>query len=213
MFRRCILLVATTGAVLTGGLTLAGCNSTAGQPVSGPAGSTGTSSTSAVPDPDAELVAWSDRVCGVFLNTDFISIVGKEPKVDPNSGLAAMKHSVLTYLVAVDDSLGKMISDLRAIGKAPVADGDAALAKLTTSFDQAKSAFHRARTEIEQANPNNPQAFQAAFEQVGKEMSGIAGMEDPSKYFDASAEMNRAADKAPNCKKLTDTTTSAAPTS
>jgi hypothetical protein len=198
MLRR-IAMGAVAATVLT--LALTGCaeKTTAG---SGSAASTSPSS--------GDATAWAEQVCKSI--EDDIAKLQQTPDVDPTN-LAQAKDTLVAYLGDVSTALDNLSSGFKDAGPPPVADGEQAVDKVTTTIDDMKKTVDDATATLEKASASDPAALQAAFQKVGEDLQKLGDIEDPTKGMKANKELEEAFDKAPTCQKIDMDGSSSAPTS
>jgi hypothetical protein len=174
MIRRIAMAVALT-------VGLAGCGSDSDAPAGG------------------DAVAWAEKVCTSVESE--VAVLSQSPDIDPSDPKQA-KANLLTYLTNFSVALDRMNTGIRDAGVPPVADGGQAVEKVTGAIQDAKKGVDDAKTNLEKANVDNAEEFQAAYTKVGEDMARLAQFEDPTKDLKANKELNEAFDKAAACKRL-----------
>jgi len=107
----------------------------------------------------------------------------------------------VTYLGTVSGSVDNMIKAIKDAGPPPVKDGQQAVDKATAALEDAKKSLDQVKTTLDNANSSDPAALQDAFTKFGDDMSKLG---DPFDDLDANKELKAAGEKAPSCKKLSD---------
>ncbi|HET9140567.1 hypothetical protein [Actinophytocola sp.] len=193
MFRRPGLAVVSAAALA---FALSGCSDSNGSSSDGQAGG---------------AVGWADRVCQAI--GDDLTALQQRPDLT-NTDPQKVRESLITYLSQLSSTLDGMVSGVKDAGPPPVTDGSAQVDKLTDLLGNAKTSLQEAKTALEQAQANDPQAYQAAVLKVTEEMSKFAELEDPFKELSQNKELSDAFEQAPECKKIDlGGSTSSAPTS
>jgi hypothetical protein len=194
----------TTLAVVVAGFALvtAACGST--QQNAGSSGTTTTtppSSTSASQGTASPAkVKFAGDVCGAI--QQFMT-PATSFKPDTSSPAAAM-NSLKTQLGAMSTGLDKAVKDLDDVDASGVPDGQAAVTELKKTFSQLKQAVDTTKPKLDGVDPNNPQAIAAAVQAVSKDLSAMgSNMQNPlDQPALKSADMEAAAEQAPECQKI-----------
>jgi hypothetical protein len=183
-------------AVAVATVALTGCSAT----VTGAPAPTGGSS---VLTPNAPMttdpVAWTDQVCGSLL--PLVGTSTTEPQFDQRNPGAAVK-AISDYLGTVVSAIDQALAGLDAAGRAPVADGDAFVAKLKDALTTVRSSFNTSKTAIDKVDPNNITELVTALPEVLAPLLALSQLQDPTTSLKANPELKAAAAKAPNCQKL-----------
>ena len=161
-------------------------------------GLTGCGSDSKAP-PGGDPVAWAEKVCSSVESE--VAVLSQQPDIDPSNAKQA-KENLITYLTNFSVALDRMSTGIRDAGIPPVTDGAQAVEKVTGAIQDAKKGVDDAKSNLEKANVNNAEEFQAAYTKVGEDMAKLAQFEDPTKDLKANKELNEAFDKAAACKRL-----------
>jgi hypothetical protein len=193
--------VRSTGTLLLAAIAVAtvaltGCSAT----VAGAPAPTGASS---APAPNAPMttdpVAWTDQVCGSLL--PFVEASTTEPQFDQNDPTASVK-AISDYLGKSVSAIDQALAGLNAAGPAPVADGDAFVAKLKNALTIVRSSFETSKTAIDKVDPNNITELLTALPQLLAPLQALSQLQDSTTGLKANPELKAAAAKAPNCQKL-----------
>ncbi|MEA2345743.1 MAG: hypothetical protein QOF63_3912 [Thermoanaerobaculia bacterium] len=145
-----------------------------------------------------DAVTFTDNVCGSFI--PFLEAASKPPNVSTSDPVKA-SAGVSQYLGNAVTAVEKAITGLDHAGKSPVAGGDEVVAKTKAALAQIKTAFSNAKATLDSA-PNTPTAKAAALNKAASTMSSLSNLPDPTADLKANAELNAAAEKAPNCQKM-----------
>ncbi|NMI01258.1 hypothetical protein [Pseudonocardia acidicola] len=187
-------LVAALGALLVA----AGCGSSvAGTPQPAAAPSAG----AAAP---ADAVAWTDKVCGAVLQ--FADAASAKPNITTSDPAAAVK-GLSDYLGRAGTALQGSIDSLGRVGPSPVQGGDVIVANLTDTLTKIKTSFDTARTKIDEVDTSDPQAMSTAVPAAVAPLQELSKLPNPTAGLENNAELNRAAEQAPNCQKVRATPT------
>ena len=186
------LLVVVTAATLA----LSGCSATVtGSPAPTGASTNGGGAAAATTDP----VAWSDKVCGSLLPLQ--QSFETPPSFDQNDPAAAVK--------ALSDFLGKgvtaidqAVTGLDAAGPSPLADGDAAVAKIKTTLTTIRSSFDQSKTAIDKIDPNNVQDLITGLPKAVAPLQDLSQLKNPATDLQTNPQLEAAFAKAPNCQTL-----------
>jgi hypothetical protein len=187
---RLAVLFATTAV-------LAGCGIVGGGTSTAP-------STSSTPD---AAVGYMDKVCSAA--AAFASAPKTPPQLNTTDP-AKLKADMGVYMGQMADAFNRTATQLRAVGKSPIAGGDEQVTGMVATFAELGKTFADAKVKIEQADAADPNGgLQAAGEAIAK----LTEVATPLKDLQAHPELLTAAQKAPKCQDLTDLEpTSAAPT-
>lgn len=189
-------------AVAAALLLAAGCTTTVtGTPApTGGSSSSGGGSSAAPPTTTrtADAVGWVDDVCGALL--DFTTAATVQPNIDtadPASALQGLSDYLGNAIAAVD----KALTGLDAVGPSPVAGGDEVVRRLTSTLSTFKTSFENAKTEVDNADPNDPASLVALPDALAP-LEQLANLPNPLADVQSSPELDRAAAQAPNCQKI-----------
>ncbi len=180
-------------AVLSALLALTGCTATvAGTPAADPA-------PAPTEGPGSDPVLWVDRVCGSLLA--FTGPVLRQPQFGATPDLANIKKKLTDYLNGVVDGLAQSRDQLGAVGRSPVRGGDEAVSRIDDVLERLQVDIAAAKTKIDSANPDDPEAFLA---RIGEAESDLGRITVPNALADLSASrrLQKAAAKAANCQQL-----------
>jgi hypothetical protein len=198
---RKIVLVPLVAAALS----IAGCSSV----IPGTALPAGASGSAAAPGSSApaattdDPVAWVDSVCGALLPlTDAASTT---PELDPSGSPDKVFDGISSYLGTVSKSAGTAIDSLNAVGPSPVAKGDDLVKQLTTTLTTFKGTADDLKKSIDKVDVNDPSSLSELTTTLGG-LDSLQNLPDPSKDLSTDPELEAAAQKAPNCKKIDATT-------
>jgi hypothetical protein len=187
---RPVLLLAVLAALLLG----AGCTTavpgTAG-PDTGAQGAAGTTE-----DP----VAWTDRVCGALL--PFVRTAAVPPSLDSAADPAALISVLSDYLGQASATAGTAATELRAVGPSPVEGGDELVSGLTQTVTTTQTSFQDAKAKIDALDPNDPQALLTTLPAAVAPLEQLANLPDPTAGLQNNAELDSAAQQAPNCQEV-----------
>ncbi len=188
------LLAITATALLT-----TGCAST----VTGTAEPVGAAAplSAAAPPPatQTDAVAWVDGVCGSLL--PFVKAASTEPAIDPSDPKAAIK-GLSTYLGKAVSTLDTALTGLKKAGPAPVDGGDQVVATLTGALTKFRTSFQDAKTKIDAVDPTDLAQVASALPAAVQPLQELSNLPDPTADLKSTPELDRAAQKAPNCKSL-----------
>jgi len=202
-YPECVNITRTSIAVALG-LVLVGCGNQAQPTTTSPtptnSGSSGGSATGQ--GADQGKVDFMDGVCGA-VGKFLVPAVSFRP--DTSSPAAAVA-SLKTQLGAMSNGLTEANSDLGKVDTSQVPDGKAAITDLQNVFGELKGTVDKTKTRLDSVDPNNQQAVAAAVQQAGQDLSGLASMKNPLDQPNLkSADMEAAAEKAPNCRQIKST--------
>ncbi|WP_232660854.1 hypothetical protein [Pseudonocardia sp. TRM90224] len=170
----------------------AGCTSS----VSGAGAATPASAAPTSAAAPATPVAWVDKVCGAFL--PLADAQRTAPKKDPQDTTPIKVQKISGYLGTLDTAFGATITELQAVGPAPVGGGDEVVGKLKDALTSIKMSFSDAKTKIDAADPND----EASLKEAVKPLAALATLPDPTAGLAASPELDKAAEQAPKCKAI-----------
>jgi hypothetical protein len=183
-------------AIAAATVALTGCSAT----ITGAPAPTGGSSALAPNAPmTTDPVAWTDQVCGSLL--PFVEASTTEPQFDQSNPSAAVK-ALSDYLGKAVSTIDQALTGLDAAGPAPVADGDAIVAKLKTTLTTVRGSFDKAKTAIDKVDPNNITELATALPEALAPLQDLSQLQDPTTDLKTNPELEAAAAKAPNCQKI-----------
>ena len=174
-------------------LVTAGCTTTlGGAPAADPA---------PVPTegPGSDPVAWADRVCEALIS--FAVPATSAPDFSRTGGLPAVQREFSDYLGAVGSGAQRGGQQLATIGRAPEPAGDEAVDRAETGLQNIEREFGRAKSAVDGADPNDPDAFLATLDRLEPT---LAAVETPNPLADlgSAPRLQRAAERAPRCQEL-----------
>ncbi len=181
-----LALVAAT--MLAGGCTTQVGGSAAADPAPAP-----------TEGPGSDPVTWVDHICGAVLS--FVVPATSAPDFSATADLPAVQRTYSDYLGAVVTGVQRGRTQLKDVGQSPVAGGDEAVGRVEGAMQFLEQDFTRAKSAVDTADSNNPDAFVAALSQVESVVGAI-------KPPDALGEMRglprlqRAAERAAQCQQL-----------
>jgi hypothetical protein len=185
----CLALTAVLSALLLG----TGCTATvAGVPVADPA-------PAPAEGPGSDPVLWVDRVCGSLL--PFTGAALAEPEFGESPDLPAIKQKLVDYLNKIVTGLQQSRAQLGQTGRSPVGGGDEAVARIDDVLVQLETDISAARTKVDSADPDNPEAFLATITEAETQLAKITAP-DALADLSASPRLQKAAAKAANCQQL-----------
>ena len=144
-------------------------------------------------------VAWTDQVCGSLL--PFVEASTTEPQFDQSNPGAAVK-ALSDYLGKAVSTIDQALTGLDAAGPAPVADGDAIVAKLKATLTTVRGSFEKSKTAIDKVDPNNITELATALPEALAPLQDLSQLQDPTTDLKTNPELEAAAAKAPNCQKI-----------
>lgn len=150
-------------------------------------------------DPDADVVAWTDRVCGALAG--FTETATAQPTLDATDPQAAVT-GLGTYLASTATAVDASISALEAAGPSPVAGGDEYVARLTGTLTQIRAGFESARTQLDGIDTSSTRSVSTALPAVVAPLQELGNLANPTDGLQANDELRAAADRAPNCRRL-----------
>lgn len=149
--------------------------------------------------PGSDPTPWVGRLCGAVLS--FATPATKKPDFAATADLPAVRGTVSAYLGTVATGAQQGKEQLRTLGKAPVAGGDAAADRIRDGLDAMEQAFTAARTTIDAADLANPDAFVAQLAQLETTLNTLKSP-DPFGEFAGLPRLQRAAQEASDCQQL-----------
>jgi hypothetical protein len=193
--RRSRTLVAV--AVTAVAVALSGCSATVtGSPA--PTGASTDSGGGAVA-PTTDPVAWTDKVCGSLLPLQqSFDAPPSFDQSDPAAGIKSLSDFLGKGVTVIDQA----VSGLDAAGPSPVADGDAAVAKIKTTLTTVRSSFNQAKTEIDKIDPNNVQDLITGLPKAVAPLQDLSQLKNPAADLQSNPQLDAAFAKAPNCQTL-----------
>lgn len=130
------------------------------------------------------------------LSTDFAA------GIDPAASVDEQKQAVLDFL---DDALAlttALIDEVDSAGVPDVEGGEAMVAAIVASFEEARDVLEAGRARVEAASTEDPQAFAAELNEVGATIQSSLGEIGGSLELVESPELAAAAEDEPTCATL-----------
>ncbi|WP_089950084.1 hypothetical protein [Lentzea xinjiangensis] len=166
----------------------------------------GSPTTSPTAASEADVVAWTDKVCGAVGGT--AEVMSDEPDLDM-SDPATLKASLSDWLGAKVAAVDKSIADLKALENGPHPRSKELVGTAEGGLQQVKSLLAGTRSKLDSATDAN-QAVTAFTEMVTKAPELDRAGEDVRRKLDETG-LAEAARKAAGCKGLV-VSSSSAPT-
>lgn len=187
-------------AVLLG----AACTSTVSGTAAAPAGvsaSSETTSAAATTSASAtkDTVEWVNDVCGALL--PFIEAASTQPDIDPSDPVATVE-ATSAFLGDVVASLDEAVAGLKAAGPSPAVGGDKLVSRLTGALKTFRDSFADAKKKIDAIDASDPQQLATDLPEAVAGLAGLEDFPDPTADLKSNPELDRAAQKAPNCQAL-----------
>ena len=149
--------------------------------------------------PSSSAVAWTDKVCGALLG--FTDAVSTQPDINPTDPVAAVK-GLSQFLGTATTALQGSISGLDAAGPSPVSGGDQIVTSLKSTLTQFQTTFQTAKQKIDAVDTSNPASLVSALPAAVAPLQELSNVPDPTADLKNNAELNAAAEQAPNCQKV-----------
>jgi hypothetical protein len=173
----------------------------------GLAGCSSTVAGSATADPDpapaegpgSDPVAWSDRLCGAVLS--FLVPATTPPDFAATGDLPAVQRTFSDHLGTVVAGVQQGRVQLGSVGRAPHAVGDEAVGRAITAMERIEQDYVSAKSAVDTADVNDPQAFVATLTQVESAVAALSPP-DPLNDLRTSPRLHRAAERATQCQRL-----------
>lgn len=147
----------------------------------------------------ADPVEWMDDVCGALV--PFLEAATDQPQLDTSDPVGTVE-GISTYLGKVAASLDKALAQLKAAGPSPVVGGDKLVSRVAGALTTFKTTVTDAKTKIDAIDASDPQQLANDLPEAVAGLQELANFPDPTADLKANPELDRAAAKAPNCKKL-----------
>lgn len=148
---------------------------------------------------DQKKIDFADDLCGAV--SKFLT-PATAFKPDTSSQ-AAVVNSMKTQLGTLSTGLQEAANDLGDARTEGVPDGQAVVADLRKTFDQMKTTVDQSKAKLDAIDPANPQQVAAAVQQATQDLSSLGNMRNPLDQPNLkSADMEAAAQKAPECQKI-----------
>jgi hypothetical protein len=149
--------------------------------------------------PGSDPVLWVDRVCGSLLA--FTGPALSQPQFGDSPDLPSIKQKLSTYLDGIVGGLQQSRTQLGAVGRSPVGGGDEAVSRIDDVLQKLQSDIGTAKSKVDSANPDDPQAFLATITDAENELGKITAP-DALADLSTSPRLQKAAAKAANCQQL-----------
>ncbi|MGW1678462.1 hypothetical protein [Saccharopolyspora sp. NPDC002376] len=166
---------------------LAGC---AGGPVNAPG---------QPPEPSAEAVNWTGRVCGLV--SGFSESQQRMPELD-RSNTAAVKKSLIARIDAAEKSADDTARGLKDLGAPPVKGAEQIGVGFEDGFTEVRDLLRGARGKAEQIDTGDKQRFEQGMTDLQQELDKGSHLDLKQKLvqLEQNAELNAAAHQAPECQ-------------
>jgi hypothetical protein len=189
-------IAATAAAV---GVTLAGCGSTAEQVAPPSTAPPPAAAAPAMGPPSARAVAWTDSVCGAL-----VPVV--ENLVDPPgfdiTAPAATRDAFSAYLAQAQAAAGQALEDVTDAGAAPVDGGAEVAEEVRSDVIELRDDLADARSQVEQADPDDPAAIGRAVVAAGNIVGAITNSAQALAAIDGDPRLDAAYAQADSCERL-----------
>jgi hypothetical protein len=149
--------------------------------------------------PGSDPVLWVDRVCGSLLT--FTSAALAQPQFGDSPDLPAIKKKLSDYLTSIVGGLQQSRTQLGQVGRSPVGGGDEAVSRINDVLGQLETTITDAKTKVDTANSNDPEAFLARITDAEKQLGEITAP-GALAQLSTSPRLQKAAAKAANCQQL-----------
>src|SRR5690242_4127013 len=149
--------------------------------------------------PGSDPVLWVDRVCGSLLA--FTGPALSQPQFGDSPDLPSIKQKLSDYLNGIIGGLQQSRAQLSAVGRSPVGGGDEAVARIDDVLEKLQADIGSAKSKVDSANPDNPQAFLATISDAETQLGKI-NAPDALADLSTSPRLQKAAAKAANCQQL-----------
>jgi hypothetical protein len=184
------LSVAGCASTIPGTAAPAGAAGTTGD--AGGAG-TGTAPVAGTDDP----VAWVDQVCGALIP---LTEATKNPPQVTGSDPEKYIDSLSQTFEALGSAAGTGLDQLNKVGPSPTPSGDKVVGQLKTTLTALQTTANDAKEGFDKIDLNDPSSLTKLEETLSK--SDLTNLPDPTKDIEADPELDAAAKKAANCKKI-----------
>jgi hypothetical protein len=149
--------------------------------------------------PGSDPVLWVDRVCGSLLA--FTGPALSQPQFGDSPDLPSIKQKLTAYLDGILGGLQQSRTQLSAVGRSPVGGGDEAVSRIDDVLEKLQADIGAAKSKVDSANPDDPQAFLATITDAENELGKITAP-DALVDLSTSPRLQKAAAKAANCQQL-----------
>jgi hypothetical protein len=165
----------------------------------------------AAPDPaprptegvGADPVAWGDTVCGALLS--YYQPLSARPDYG-GADLPGIKTRLSEYLGNVKGGIDNGKKQLADAGASPVSGGDQFKTSINDLLNRTGTTVDQARTDVDQADPNDVPGFQARLKSAEDKLRTIGAAEGLDK-LGATPRLDKAVATAPKCGELNKLTT------
>jgi hypothetical protein len=149
--------------------------------------------------PGSDPVLWVDRVCGSLLA--FTGPALTQPQFGDSPDLPGIKQKLSDYLNGIIGGLQQSRTQLTTVGRSPVGGGDEAVSRIDDVLAKLQTDIGSAKSKVDSANPDDPQAFLATITDAENELGKI-NAPDALADLSSSPRLQKAAAKAANCQQL-----------
>jgi hypothetical protein len=188
--------------IVAAAMSIAGCAST----IPGTAAPAGAAGAAASSDPAGtggaaattdDPVAWVDQLCGALI--PLTEATKNTPQVSGNDPQKYIDSLSQTF-EALGKAAGTSLDDLNKIGPSPTPSGDKVVAQLKTTLTAVQTTATDAKEGLDKVDLNDPSSLGQLEDTLTN--SDLANLPDPTKDIASDPELDAAAKKAANCKKI-----------
>ncbi|ANY06454.1 hypothetical protein [Pseudonocardia sp. HH130630-07] len=186
-----VLLPTLLAALLAGGCAQTVAGTAAPDPAPRPAAGVG-----------ADPVAWGGKVCGALLS--YYRPLSARPDYG-GADLPGIKTRLSEYLGAVKGGIDAGKKQLGDAGAAPITGGDQFKGSIDDLLKKTGTTIDQAKTEVDQADPNDVPGFQARLKSAEEKLRTIGTAEGLDK-LGKTPRLDKAVASAPPCVELNELT-------
>lgn len=150
----------------------------------------------------ADPVAWGDKVCGALLS--YYQPLSARPDY-AGADLPGIKTRLSEYLTGVKGGIDSGKKQLADAGASPVTGGDQFKTSIDNLLNRTGTTIDQARTEVDQADPNDVPGFQERLTSAEEKLRTIGAAEGLNE-LGATPRLDKAVATAPKCGELNELT-------
>jgi hypothetical protein len=140
-------------------------------------------------------VAWAGRMCASLQPLSTVKMAS--PKLDPNNP-AVSKDALSSYFYSAEQAAGQSVEGLSQAGPSPIPGGDDVATKLHGALERLQTAYHDAKAQIDDIDPNDPVGLGTRLPTIFKSLVAASNDKD-LETIGANQALNDAVKKAPSC--------------
>ncbi|MDQ3764187.1 MAG: hypothetical protein M3460_22175 [Actinomycetota bacterium] len=149
--------------------------------------------------PQEQTVRWTDSVCSALVPV--VDRLGAPPAFDLTAP-AATRQAYSTYLAEAQAAAERALESVSAAGSPPVEGGEQIANEVRSDIAELRDDLADARTQVDQADPNNAVAFGRAVVAASNVLGALANNAQALGALDGNPRLDAAFEQAQSCQQL-----------